>query len=132
MNAVLKSLGVGSVEALLKAVVYLVICLIVTKVIMSAVRKLLDKKVNMEPALRKFVASGIKALLVVVTIAGCVAPHGRNQSFLFIIAQRVSRQPRSRRSLLDVHILSAPFCGDYKGLSTLQVKRRFAEACVLP
>ena len=68
MNAVLKSLGVGSVEALLKAVVYLVICLIVTKVIMSAVRKLLDKKVNMEPALRKFVASGIKALLVVVTI----------------------------------------------------------------
>ena len=26
MNAVLKSLGVGSVEALLKAVVYLVIC----------------------------------------------------------------------------------------------------------
>ena len=68
MNAVLQSLGVGSVEALLKAVVYLVICLIVTKVIMSAVRKLLDKKVNMEPALRKFVASGIKALLVVVTI----------------------------------------------------------------
>ncbi len=68
MTKILSDLGIGSVEALLGAIVTLVICIIAIRIVTGIVDKLLAKNPKLDPTLRHYLSSGIRTLLWILTI----------------------------------------------------------------
>ena len=68
MNQILSSLGISSLNALLSAVVTLIICVIVIKLVMNVVDKLLAKSTKLDATLRHYIGSGIRTLLWILAI----------------------------------------------------------------
>ena len=68
MNQVLSSLGISSVEALLHAIVTLVICILAIKIITSLVEKVLSKNPKLDSTLRHYISSAIRTLLWILTV----------------------------------------------------------------
>ena len=68
MNEVLAALGISSINALLSAIVTLVICIIAIKVITNIVDKLIQRNPKLDATLRNFILSAVRTVLWVLTI----------------------------------------------------------------
>ena len=68
MSQVLSEMGIKSSEHLLTAVVMLVICIIVIKIITNIVDKLLSRNPKLDATIRHYIASGIRTLLWIIAI----------------------------------------------------------------
>ena len=68
MNHILSTLGISSVEALLTAIVTLVICIIAIKIITNLVEKVLSKNSKMDNTLRHYISSAVRTLLWILTV----------------------------------------------------------------
>ena len=68
MSQVLSALGISSVNALLSAIVTLVICIIAIKVITGIVDKLLSRGQKLDGTLRHYIGSAVHTLLWILTV----------------------------------------------------------------
>ena len=68
MNAVLQSMGISSVSALVSAVITLLVCIIAIKVVTNIVDKVLNKNAKLDNTLRHYISSAIHTLLWVLTV----------------------------------------------------------------
>ena len=68
MSQVLSTLGISSVEALLSAIVTLVICIIAIKIVTNIVEKLLARNAKLDATIRHYISSGVRTLLWVIAI----------------------------------------------------------------
>ena len=68
MSQVLSTLGISSVEALLSAIVTLVICIIAIKIVTNIVEKLLARNAKLDATIRHYISSGVRTLLWIIAI----------------------------------------------------------------
>ena len=68
MSQVLSTLGISSVEALLSAIVTLVICIIAIKIITNIVEKLLARNAKLDATIRHYISSGVRTLLWILAV----------------------------------------------------------------
>ena len=68
MDQLLASLGISSVNALLSAVVTLVICIIAIRIVTNIVDKLLARSGKLDATLRHYISSGVRTLLWILAI----------------------------------------------------------------
>ena len=68
MSQVLSALGISSVNALLSAVVTLIICIIAIRIITSIVEKLLARSTKLDATLRHYLSSGVRTLLWILAV----------------------------------------------------------------
>ena len=68
MNEVLAALGISSVNALLSAIVTLVICIIAIKIITNIVNKLIARSPKLDATLRNFITSAVRTVLWILTV----------------------------------------------------------------
>ena len=68
MSQVLSTLGISSVEALLSAIVTLVICIIAIKIITNIVEKLLARNAKLDNTLRHYIGSAVHTVLWVLAV----------------------------------------------------------------
>ena len=68
MSQVLSAMGISSVNALVSAVVTLVICIIAIKIITNIVNKLLARSTKLDATLRHYLSSGIRTLLWILAV----------------------------------------------------------------
>lgn len=68
MNAVLQSMGISSVSALVSALLTLLVCIIAIKVVTNIVDKILNKNARMDNTLRHYISSAVRTLLWVLTV----------------------------------------------------------------
>ena len=82
MSQVLSEMGIKSSEHLLTAVVTLVICIIVIKIITNIVDKLLSRNPKLDATIRHYIASGIRTLLWIIAIIVVANALGINTTSL--------------------------------------------------
>ena len=68
MDQLLQTLGISSVNALLSAIVTLVICIIGIRIVTGIVDKLLARSGKLDATLRHYISSGIRTLLWILAI----------------------------------------------------------------
>ena len=68
MSQVLSAMGISSVNALVSAVVTLIICIIAIKIITNIVDRLLARSAKLDATLRHYVGSGIRTLLWILAV----------------------------------------------------------------
>lgn len=68
MSQVLSAMGISSVNALVSAVVTLVICIIAIKIITNILNKLLARSTKLDATLRHYLSSGIRTLLWILAV----------------------------------------------------------------
>ena len=83
MNQVLSAMGISSVNALVSAVVTLLICIIAIKIITNIVNKLLERSTKLDATLRHYLSSGVRTLLWILAssiLASCSISDTRSVS----------------------------------------------------
>ena len=68
MNEILSALGISSAEAVVRAIVSLVVCIIFIKVITKLADKALSRSHKLDANLRRFLNSAIRTILWVITV----------------------------------------------------------------
>lgn len=68
MSQVLAALGISSLNALLSAIVTLVICIIAIKLITNIVDRLLSRSTKLDATLRHYLSSGVRTLLWILAV----------------------------------------------------------------
>ena len=68
MSQVLAALGISSLNALLSAIVTLVVCIIAIKLITNIVDKLLSRSTKLDATLRHYLGSGVRTLLWILAV----------------------------------------------------------------
>ena len=68
MSQVLSAMGISSVNALVSAVVTLIICIIAIKIITNIVDKLLARSTKLDATLRHYLGSGVRTLLWILAV----------------------------------------------------------------
>ena len=68
MSQVLAALGISSLNALLSAIVTLVVCIIAIKLITNIVDKLLSRSTKLDATLRHYLSSGVRTLLWILAV----------------------------------------------------------------
>ena len=68
MSQVLAALGISSLNALLSAIVTLVVCIVAIKLITNIVDKLLSRSTKLDATLRHYLSSGVRTLLWILAV----------------------------------------------------------------
>ena len=82
MNAVLQSLGISSVNALLSAIVTLLICIIAIKIVTGILDKIFNANTKMDATLRHYITSAVRTLMWIVTVIVVANALGINTTSL--------------------------------------------------
>lgn len=68
MSQVLSALGISSLNALLSAIVTLVVCIVAIKLITNIVDRLLSRSTKLDATLRHYLSSGVRTLLWILAV----------------------------------------------------------------
>lgn len=68
MSQVLSALGISSLNALLSAIVTLVVCIVAIKLITNLVDRLLSRSTKLDATLRHYLSSGVRTLLWILAV----------------------------------------------------------------
>ena len=68
MSQVLAALGISSLNALLSAIVTLVVCIVAIKLITNIVDRLLSRSTKLDATLRHYLSSGVRTLLWILAV----------------------------------------------------------------